>query len=73
MPASIEPKPLPKTGFLRVWEIVRPHGPIPVATSTWWKKVKEGAFPQPIKLGERITVWRVEDIRSLIENGVLND
>jgi predicted DNA-binding transcriptional regulator AlpA len=30
--------------------------------------VKSGRFPEPIKLGPRITVWRVEDIRELIEN-----
>jgi len=28
--------------------------------------VKTGRFPSPVKLG-RITVWRVQDIRALIE------
>ena len=35
--------------------------------STWWSKVKIGEHPQPVKLGERTTAWRVEDIRMLIE------
>jgi len=39
---------------------------IPVSKSTWWAGVKSGRFPQPVKLGPRITVWRVEDIRTLI-------
>ncbi len=61
---------LPDTGFLRLRSILAPAGPIPVSKSTWWAGVKDGRFPKPIKLGERITVWRVEDIRELIETGV---
>ena len=60
----------PKTGFLRLSSILAPKGPIPVGRSTWWAGVKEGKFPKPVKLGPRITVWRVEDIRALIERGV---
>jgi predicted DNA-binding transcriptional regulator AlpA len=40
----------------------------PVSKSTWWAGVKDGRFPQPLKLGARVTVWRVEDIRVLIQN-----
>ena len=58
---------LPVTGFLRLSAILAPHGPIPVSKSTWWAGVKDGRFPKPMKLGPRITVWRVEDIRELIE------
>lgn len=63
---------LPKTGFLRIRSIIAPNGPIPVSKSTWWAGVKDGRFPKPMKLGERITVWRVEDIRTLIEKGILS-
>lgn len=65
---------LPDTGYLRLSQIIGnpkadpPQQPIiPVGKSTWWEGVKTGRFPQPIKLGPRITVWRVEDIRALIE------
>lgn len=58
---------MPKTGFLRLPSIIKPAGPIPVSKSTWWAGVKDGRFPQPVKLGPRITAWRVEDIRELIE------
>jgi prophage regulatory protein len=61
---------LPATGFLRLSSILAPRGPIPVSKSTWWEGVRTGRFPKPQKLGPRITVWRVEDIRALIENGV---
>ncbi len=60
---------LPATGLLRLRQILSPEGPIPVSKSTWWAGVKDGRFPKPLKLGARVTVWRVEDIRELIENG----
>jgi prophage regulatory protein len=58
---------LPETGFIRLKNIIAPYGPIPVSKSTWWAGVKTGRFPQSIKLGPKITAWRVEDIRALIE------
>jgi len=65
---------LPVTGFLRLPAIIGdnkatpPIPPlIPVRKSTWWAGVKSGRFPKPVKLGPRVTVWRVEDIRALIE------
>ena len=66
---------LPETGFLRLNQIIgnpkaEPPIPavIPVSKSTWWEGVKSGRYPKPVKsLGLRITAWRVEDIRALIE------
>ena len=39
---------------------------IPVSKSTWWAGVKEGRFPQPLRMGNRCTVWRFLDIKALI-------
>ncbi|MEP0314836.1 AlpA family phage regulatory protein [Hyphomonas sp.] len=64
---------LPDTGFVRLRSILAPTGPIPISKSTWWAGVKDGRFPKPLKLGARVTVWRVEDIRDLIENGAQGD
>lgn len=66
---------LPETGFLRLSQIIgdanaSPPIPalIPVSKSTWWAGIKTGRYPQPVRtLGRRITAWRVEDIRALIE------
>jgi prophage regulatory protein len=66
---------LPETGYLRLPQIVgnpKVDPPIPaifpVSKSTWWAGVRSGRYPQPTRaLGERITAWRVEDIRALIE------
>jgi Prophage CP4-57 regulatory protein (AlpA) len=46
----------------------RPSTPAiyPVSKSTLWQRVKEGRFPSPVKLSERITAWRVEDVRAYI-------
>lgn len=56
---------LPETGFLRLPEVLKLY---PVSRSTWWAGVRAGRFPQPVKIGERCTAWRAEDIRALIES-----
>jgi predicted DNA-binding transcriptional regulator AlpA len=58
-----------RTGYVRLADILAPGGPLPIGRSTWWQGVREGRYPAPIKLGPRITAWRVEDIRKLIEQG----
>ena len=60
----------PRTGFVRLSSILAPQGPSPVSKSTWWLGVKLGRYPQPMKLGPRVTVWKAEDIWSLIDSGV---
>lgn len=66
-PATTVTSSLPVTGFVRLRSIIGPEGLIPVGKSTWWAGVESGRFPKPVKLGARITVWRAEDIRALIE------
>ena len=43
---------------------------VPVSRSTWWAGVKAGIYPRSIKLGPKITCWRLSDILSLISTGV---
>ena len=54
---------LPETGFVRLPTTLKVF---PVSKSTWWAGVKAERYPQPVKLGPKITAWRVEDIRRLI-------
>jgi predicted DNA-binding transcriptional regulator AlpA len=73
MQANEQAVHLPETGFLRLPQIVgsrKLNLPplIPVGKSTWWAGVRSGRYPQPVKLGARVTAWRVEDIRALIAN-----
>ena len=56
--------------LLRLNEILAPNGPLPISKSTWWAGVKDGRFPQPVKLGDRITAWRQDEIHNLITNGI---
>ncbi|MFO9416544.1 AlpA family phage regulatory protein [Legionella pneumophila serogroup 1] len=65
------------TGYLRLSQILGnpkstpPIPPlIPIGKSTWWAGIKTGRFPEPVKLGPRITVWRIEDIKNLLEIGL---
>lgn len=51
-------------GYVRLAELIKI---VPFASSTVWRKVKEGTFPKPVKLSDRITAWRKEDIRLWIE------
>ncbi|NVN91204.1 MAG: AlpA family phage regulatory protein [Desulfuromonadales bacterium] len=67
---------LPETGYVRLSQIVGnpkadpPVPPIiPVSKSTWWAGVKSGLYPRPVKLGPKITAWRIEEIRELISRG----
>lgn len=64
---------VPEIGFLRLSHIVGdlksipPRLPIiPISKSAWWAGIGTGRFPKPVKIAERVTVWRVEDIRDLI-------
>lgn len=54
---------LPNTGFIRLPVVL---AFFPVSRSSWWAGVRDGRYPKPVKLSDRTTAWRVEDIRSLI-------
>lgn len=62
---------LPEDGFLRLEQITgNPKkgipAIIPIGKSTFLKRVKDGVFPAPVKLGERTVAWKIQDIRALI-------
>lgn len=58
------------SGFVRVSDLVRSPkhpdrpAPVPFSEPTLWRKVKNGSFPKPVKLSERVTAWRVSDVRA---------
>ena len=61
---------LPDSALLRESQLVqspkRPHGtaPLPFSSATLWRMAKAGTFPKPIKLAQRVTAWRVGDVRA---------
>ena len=54
---------IPQTGFVRLSQVLEV---IPLSKTSWWRGVKSGRFPKPVKLSERCTAWKAEDIRALI-------
>ena len=63
---------LPDIAFIRESQLVqspkRPEAqaPLPFSAPTLWRKVKAGTFPKPIKLSDRVTAWKVGDVRAWI-------
>ena len=53
------------TSFLREKQV---RNLIPVAHSTLWTWVRAGKFPAPLKLSDRITVWRDSDVLAFIKH-----
>jgi prophage regulatory protein len=37
-----------------------------LSATAWWRGVKSGKFPQPIKQGNS-TLWKVSQIRALVD------
>lgn len=54
---------LPSTGFLRQPQVL---AFVPISKSTLWRRIGAGHFPAPVKLSDRISAWRVEDVRDWI-------
>jgi prophage regulatory protein len=72
MSATSQHQQLPETGFVRIWQILgnkKTNTPalIPIGRTSFLNGVKSGIYPKPVKLGGRITAWRVSDIRKLID------
>lgn len=78
LPVSLRLQPLrvfdalPDNAFMREAQLVqspkRPDSPAPLPFSapTLWRKVKAGTFPKPHRLSERVTAWKVGDVRDWI-------
>jgi predicted DNA-binding transcriptional regulator AlpA len=60
-------KPAPVDRLLRIDDVLALTS---IGKSSWWAGVKSGKFPKPIKLGERTTRWRLNDILELTRRGV---
>jgi prophage regulatory protein len=60
------PSGLPAEGYIRLIQLIgmpgRP-GVLPVSRATLWRMVRRGSFPAPVRLAQRVTAWRVEEVR----------
>ncbi|MFZ2957685.1 MAG: AlpA family phage regulatory protein [Candidatus Ozemobacteraceae bacterium] len=55
----------PENGFLRAAQVTKMLG---ISKTSLWRGVKTGRYPNPVKLGPNTTVWKVLEIRALIES-----
>lgn len=55
--------------LLRVRQIVKPDGMLPICRSTFYQMVNRGLVSEGIRLGARTRVWRASEIANLI-NGL---
>lgn len=56
---------LPNEGFVRLPTVANLFA---CSRATVWRRVKEQLLPAPIKLGERITAWKVGDLRVILKS-----
>jgi prophage regulatory protein len=54
-----------EAGFFRLKDILELMG---ISKSTLYLKIKKGEFPEPIKIGPRISAWYRRDIYEYIDN-----
>lgn len=59
---------LPDQAFVRLPVVLMLLG---VSRSTVWRLCKSGALPAPKKLGSRIAVWQVKNLREVLNSGSL--
>lgn len=64
---------LPDGAYIRAARLVpnpkRPAdpAPLPFSAPTLWRKVRDGSFPAPVKLSERVTAWHVGTVRKWLQ------
>lgn len=56
----------PSKALLRLLRLKEVLALVPVCKTSWYAGIRDGRYPQPVKLSPRVTCWREEDIRALI-------
>ena len=52
-----------QTSFLKLNDVLKLF---PVSSSTWYRGIKQGRYPKPIKLSKHASAWCSTDIDALI-------
>jgi predicted DNA-binding transcriptional regulator AlpA len=55
---------LSDNGYIRLSQIRKYY--VPVSQATWWRWIKDGRAPQPVKIGG-VTMWRSKDMRAFLD------
>ena len=66
-PSSVPPAygSLPAEGFVRLSRLL---DVLPFSDATLWRRIEKGTFPRPKKLSEKVTAWRVEEVRAWFDS-----
>lgn len=56
----------PDDGYIRARQLL--ENVVPFSEATLWRRVGDGTFPKPCKLGPGVTAWRVGDVRAWLGN-----
>jgi predicted DNA-binding transcriptional regulator AlpA len=62
--------PLDDDAFIRLPVVLAVY---PVGETSWWKAVKTGLNPKPVKLSPRVNGWKVVAIRRLLASRLDED
>ena len=57
---------LPATAFVRQAQLI--PSVLPFSAATLWRKVKNGSFPAPVKLSDRVTAWKTDEVREWLDS-----
>ena len=57
---------LPSSAVIRLPDVLRLY---PVSKSHWWQGIKDGVYPEPVKLGKRARGWRLGSVLALTKAG----
>ncbi|WP_457443978.1 helix-turn-helix transcriptional regulator [Roseateles sp. P5_E4] len=61
--------------FLRLSDLCGRRNPpqkgmLPFSANTIWRKVRNGTFPKPMKLGPNVTAWLFADVQAWVDECV---
>ena len=54
----------PTKTLLRIKQVT---AQVPLSTSTIYRKIADGTFPAPVKIAERVSVWRQSDVDAWVD------
>lgn len=61
-----DPSSPPLDPASELWRLPAVLAHVPISRSSWFAGVKAGRYPKPVRLSERLVVWRASDIRSFV-------
>ena len=67
---NIEKIVMPEEGFIRMPTVLKVLG---ISRTALYNGIARGDYPKPLRLGPRMSVWKVEEIRKLIAGVGNND